>query len=418
MKGKTWFLILVVLVVLGGGAWFWSTRLGTAESGIRVQVVEVTREDLTAELKAEGTIELECVQHVTAQVAASVQRVLVEVGQQVKEGQLLAELDTTDYQLERNRYLALVEQARENLGLALAGARPQEIASLEASRRQAEVVLNQSRRELERLETLLIAEAVTEQEVEKLRLEVARYTEEMNKLDQQLSMTREGARPEEIKVLEAKLAEAEAGLAQVEKNIACGRVVSPVTGYVLTREVQPGKMLAKGMDLFTLGDKNDLIVEAEVEESKLWVVQTGQEIEIRGNGFRGKRFQGRVKRIAPVAENKFLDNEESHYIVTVVLEGPELNLVWPGMTVRAHFQASSENALIVPADALVEKQVKDDQDYVWVKERNLARRRQVEVGLQENDRVEILAGLKEGEEVILAPSEDLQEGAQVRIPVG
>lgn len=415
MKARAWLIVLGVLFLVGMGIWFWQVRAAASRSGIAVNVAAASQGHLTRELEVPGTLEMDEVYHVTARISAPVQQINVQVGQQVRAGQLLARLDVSDYQSEVDRYQAQLDQAIAELAVARLGARPQEIASLEASLRQANAALEQARRDWQRLEELQKAAAIAPQQVEQSRLEVIRLQEEVAKLEQQLDKAREGARPEEINVLEAKIREARAGLERAKQQVSYGQVVSPADGSILSKDIQPGQMLSPGMPMFTIGRRDKLVVEAEVPEGNLWAIQVGQEARISGAVLHGKDYRGRVLWIAPVAEENLLKNEEARFIVTLTLSQEEGQELRPGMNVKVHFTASSPNAVIIPADALVEKEGDTDVDTVWTVEGGKARRRTVRLGLKTEQLVEVVSGLKAGEEVIVAPPPELTDGCLVRL---
>ncbi|HHW42793.1 MAG TPA: efflux RND transporter periplasmic adaptor subunit [Desulfotomaculum sp.] len=415
MKARLWLIVLGVLVLVGVGIWFWQSRASASRSGVAVYVAAARQEQLARELEVSGTVEMEDINHVTARISAPVRQISVRVGQEVRAGQLLARLDVSDYQSEVDRYRAQVEQARAELAVARLGARPQEIASLEASRRQTNAALEQARLDWQRLEDLQKAGAVPPQQVEKSRLEVTRLQEELAKLDQQLDQARQGARPEEIRALEAKIEEAQAGLNRAEQQVAYGQVTSPIDGYILSKDIEPGQMLSPGMPMFTIGSREKLVVKAEVPEGNLWALQVGQQARISGDGLRGREYQGRILRIAPVAEENLLKNEQARYLVTLSLSQEKDEILRPGMNVKVHFLASSPNAVVIPADALVEREGDTGTETVWTVEGGRARRRTVRLGLKTEQLVEVVSGLKAGEEVILAPPPELTDDSPVRL---
>ena len=415
LKARLWLIVLGVLVLVGVGIWFWQSRASASRSGVAVYVAAARQEQLARELEVSGTVEMEDINHVTARISAPVRQISVRVGQEVRAGQLLARLDVSDYQSEVDRYRAQVEQARAELAVARLGARPQEIASLEASRRQTNAALEQARLDWQRLEDLQKAGAVPPQQVEKSRLEVTRLQEELAKLDQQLDQARQGARPEEIRALEAKIEEAQAGLNRAEQQVAYGQVTSPIDGYILSKDIEPGQMLSPGMPMFTIGSREKLVVKAEVPEGNLWALQVGQQARISGDGLRGREYQGRILRIAPVAEENLLKNEQARYLVTLSLSQEKDEILRPGMNVKVHFLASSPNAVVIPADALVEREGDTGTETVWTVEGGRARRRTVRLGLKTEQLVEVVSGLKAGEEVILAPPPELTDDSPVRL---
>ena len=400
-----------------GGFLIWRALVGADQTVYAVDVAEVRQQQLSQELAALGTIAIEDIHHVTARIAAPVKQVPVKVGDRVKVGQLLVQLEVSDYLSAVSRYQAQVNAAQAELALARAGAWPQEIAIMEASRRQAQAAKEQVQQNLQRLEKLLAAGAIPLPEVEKLRLELSVLQEDITKLDKQLEQVRQGARPEEIQALEAQVEEALAGLARAEQQVSYGQVNSPVAGYVLTKGVAPGQMLPAGRTMFTVGDSNNLVVEAEVSERYLWAIQTGQQVKITGDGFRGRDYQGQVARIALVAEENLLQNEESRYQITIALPDAEWQNVRPGMNVKMHFTAVSPRALVIPLDALVEKETITGAETVWVVDEGKIRYREIQLGLKTEQVVEVVSGLYAGEQVVLSPVVDLTAGARVNVQV-
>ncbi|MCL5290003.1 MAG: efflux RND transporter periplasmic adaptor subunit [Bacillota bacterium] len=396
MKPKAWFLLIGVVLLVVGSIWIWKVHAGASQDVLSIYAAEVREKQISKELENSGTVEMENVYHITARVSAPVSKVAVQVGQEVKAGQLLAQLDVDDYHFEVERYQALVNEALANLEVAGSGAGVLETAVMEEAGPQRVTALEQSRRDLERLETLLAAGAVTVQEVEKKRLEAA-----------QLKAS--------AQALEAKLQESRTGLAKAKQQVAYGRVTSPVAGYVLTKEVQPGQTVSQGMPMFTLGKNSDLVVKAEIPESRLWAIEVGKEVQITSDALRGREYRGVVKRIAPVANEDLLSNEEATYDVTIMLP----NVVWqevrPGMNVKVRFTASSPRALTIPADALVEREGQAGTPLVWVVENGKAQSREVRLGLQTEQAVEVVHGLRTGEKVVLSPPVDLKEGSPVQM---
>ncbi|MGQ9557820.1 MAG: efflux RND transporter periplasmic adaptor subunit [Desulfurispora sp.] len=407
-------LVLCGVLVLGAGIGLWQLKSGAAGGGVEVYVSAVRQQELARMLEMPGTVRLEGVEHLTARIAAPVKQVHVQVGQQVQAGQLLAELDVSDYQLDVQRFKAQVEQARWQLELAQAGARKEEIAMLEASRRQVQAAWEKARTDQQRWEMLYREGAIALQQLEAARLETVRLREELTRVEQQLAQARQGARTQEVGALKARLDEVRAGLERAQQQVAYGRVSSPISGQVLNRDVEVGQMLSVGMPMFTIGDRANLVVEGEAPEESLWALQVGREVEITGSVLRGKQCRGKIIRIAPVPQENLLKNEQSRYIFTIALSPAPADL-YAGMNVQVRFELKVPGALVIPADALLEKENQADQDTVWVLEQGRARLRPVTVGVRVGRQVEILAGLKAGEKVILSPPADLNERVQVRV---
>jgi HlyD family secretion protein len=226
-------------------------------------------------------------------------------------------------------------------------------------------------------------------------------------------------------VLLRQKAEAEARLQQVLLEQERGRMQSPVTGKVLQRFVSNERFLTAGTPLLEIGRLEDMEVEADVLTLDAGAVKVGNPAEIYGPAIGEKAVPGRVTRIFPAGFTKVssLGVEQQRVKVIVRFAAEDLRRLLDeqhlgvGYAVRVKILTNqAPRALIIPRSALFRSL--DNRWQVFAVRNGRARLQTVEVGLMNDREAEILKGLNEKEEVILAPESTLENGTKVKIQEG
>jgi RND family efflux transporter MFP subunit len=200
-------------------------------------------------------------------------------------------------------------------------------------------------------------------------------------------------------------------LAQVEEEIRAAkitrdyaRIAAPFAGVVTAKSVEPGNLAAPGAPLLTIEREGAYRLEAAVEESKLPVVKTGQNVEV-GLEALDRRLAARVSEIGPA-----VDAASRTY--TVKIDLPAVANLRSGMFGRAWFPMRARQVLAVPSAALVER---GQLQSVFVVEQGAARMRLVTTGKRAAGAVEVLSGLSQGENVVSPVPAALADGAPVQV---
>jgi RND family efflux transporter MFP subunit len=188
---------------------------------------------------------------------------------------------------------------------------------------------------------------------------------------------------------------------QTEK-IADYTIVSPMDGMVLRRDGEVGEIAESGQILFRIGVPKPLQVVAEVNEEDIPRVALSQVALFRTDAFPGRRLEGKVAEVTPMG-----DINAKTFRVKMAL--PDDTPLRPGMSVEANIVTrEKDNALLVPADAL-------QGNAVFVIDGGRVRKRAVNIGIRGTRAVEVLDGLKEGEQVAAPATAALADGARVRV---
>lgn len=334
------FLALLVIVALlaAGAAFYYSGRpQASADGAIRVSGnIEVTEAEVSFKIPGRVVERLvsegETVQ--AGQVVARLEdsELVREVGLRRPEvaaaEAVLAELEAGSRPEEIAQAEGAVRQAQARLAELEAGSRPEEIASAQAAveRARADQVRWQS--EFDRISRLHEQGVVSAQLLDSVRSNRDMTREQLRTAEQQSSLVREGPRQEQIEQARAALQQAEARLALVRagprrERIAQARarldqtrqvlaaaetrltftvVSAPLTGVVLSENIEPGEFVSAGTPVVTVGELANVWLRAFINETDLGRVKLGQTARVTADTYPGKSYQGRVSFLSSQAE--------------------------------------------------------------------------------------------------------------------
>jgi len=184
-------------------------------------------------------------------------------------------------------------------------------------------------------------------------------------------------------------------------------VAAPFGGRITVRKVQTGQQVKPGDELFTLADFDPLVARIFLPEREVLDLAVGQPVRLALRAREETRFSGRIRQISPV-----VDTASGTVKVTVEAVRPPAS-VRPGAFVTVEvLRETRANAVLVPRPAVIREL---QETFVFVAEGKVARKRVVNVGLEEGDRLEIRAGLKAGEQVITAGQGALKDQAPISV---
>lgn len=207
-------------------------------------------------------------------------------------------------------------------------------------------------------------------------------------------------------VTKARFETAKAQLESREIQLSYTEIRAPFAGQVIERAVKFGEYVSNGTRLFRISDFDPLLCPVQVPEKDLSRISIGQSALIRVEAFPGENFEASVLRVNPV-----IDQTNGTFKVTLQVRGR--GKLRPGMFASVFLEvASNEDALVIPKRALVLEGVGDT---VYVFDEGVAARREVELGFEESDAVEVTSGLVGSEQVIVLGQDSLTEGTPIYI---
>ncbi len=325
-----------------------------------VKVFQVKRERISEKLFYTGLIEAWNKINITPDVGGKISKIYVEEGDRVQQGQLLAELDTRAIRLQ-------LEQAEAGLAVA------------EASQKDAQ-------RNMERMERLKSENAVSEQQYEQIKLAYEAANAQLQQAKSGLNLANHN--------LEVSIMKAPFGGVIASKNAEVGDVINPLMGGFSTSS-----------GVLTLMDFSRVKIEIEVSSQDITRINKGLSALMRVAAFPGRVFQGRVSVV-----NLTADPMTRKFRVQIVADNPGLELK-PNTFGEVILEINThQDALVIPQKAVLENK------YVFVAgEDNTVARKEIVLGLQNTEMIEVLSGIEEGDLVVVEGNYGLEDGAKIAV---
>jgi HlyD family secretion protein len=319
MKKK--IIILVLLVIAGTVAGIFYFRNHRTQDLNRIRV--------------SGNIEITDVQ-VGFKIPGRVEERPVAEGQMIKAGQVVARLDDKDLKLEIAQRQAQVATARSVLTELKAGSRPEEIAQAEAALERAQADGDRARLEFQRQKKLYEREVISTREFDQAKTGFEASEARIREAKEFSTLVRKGPRQEKIDQARATLDQAKQALGLAETRLQYATLLSPITGMVLSENVEPGEFVSPGTPIISAGDLSQVYLRAYINETDLGRVKVGQKVRITTDTFPGKNYEGKISFIAPQAEftpkNIQTQKERVKLVYRIKVEIPNPNMeLKPGM---------------------------------------------------------------------------------------
>ncbi len=226
----------------------------------------------------------------------------IEEGQFVKQGDLLARLDDSDYRQQVRVDEAVLRTRNAELHLALAGSRSQDIRAAEQAVEDTNADLELKRADFARYQALYQKEAVSAQTRDAAETAFKRAQANYQRAQENLSEAREGSRKEQIAINRASLNAAAQNVQMSKVKLGFTVLPAPTTGVVLVRQAELGEVVAPGTPVVTIADLDHLWVRVYVSETDLGKVRLGQAAEVHTDTYPAKKYQGRISFISSEAE--------------------------------------------------------------------------------------------------------------------
>ena len=381
---------------------------------IEVTVAKAQMEEMGSTIMASGTIELVEKQEVYAPNDRLVREVPVQIGDQVQKGQILVVLEADSESLSLlDTQARLAEQ--EVIYNRYFNPSAEDMAIAEAEYKQAELNYQNSVNNAERSEKLYSAGALSMQELDKVRCQLAADEAAYLKAQKEWNQVKNGPQGAERRSQEAAYHRALEAVKLAEQNLAQFVVPARIDGQVMAVDISPGDVTMAGQHLVTIGDPHRLEVRVGIGEYDAARVKKGQEVLLEASAFPDRQFKGQVVEVSHKAfVNKGTQSQQVEIPIRIVVDSEQEGLL-PGFTVNVKIIVVPEKErLSVPYEAVVDR---DGQKFVYIVEQKQARQIPVEVGLEGDLSLEITKGLEEGATVILNPPDNLEDGQAVKFTV-
>lgn len=374
---KKWW-ILLLLIAAGAGGFYYVNQNNGSETTYLTEKVQ--KGDLHKSVIATGTVRALQRVEVGAQASGKIEKILVQLGQQIKAGDLIAEIDS---QTQRNA----LETAQAKL------------ASYQAQLKAKNVAYEVAKANFERIQKLYAQKSSSLADLETAKNSLA-------------------AAEAAIKEVSASIKQAEIEANTAQTNLGYTKIRSPIDGTVISIPVSEGQTVNANQTTPTIvqvADLSKMLIKLQISEGDITKIANGMAVEFSTLADADHKYHSQISSVDP-ALTSLTDNEYSesisdtkavYFYANSVVDNPD-NKLRIGMTAQAQIQvAKVENALLVPTMTLKREGAKT---FVNVLNGDKVEKREVKIGLNDDLRTEIVAGLNEGEQVI---SSQVRQGEQV-----
>ncbi|MGD0363975.1 MAG: efflux RND transporter periplasmic adaptor subunit [Bryobacteraceae bacterium] len=464
MKSK-WKTILIVVVVLALGIGVYASTVLSKRGVVAVQTGKVVRQDLTSLVTASGEIKPKNYINIGANAIGMLTKILVKEGDRVKKGQLVARVENIQPEAQVASQQAQVSSAEADSSAAESGLK----VSDEALRTQQAVIdhyqsdLEHAKLDYDRAKELYKDQLLAKQDFDAKKATydaaVASLNEQQTRLTQARSQREQQAA--QLSATQRRVGQAKAVLAQYTDMLHKYDSFSPIDGVVTNLPVRegetvvPGQTNLTGSNIMTIADMSLITAEVKVDETDIVSVALDQKADITIDAIPNKTFKGHVIEIGNTAilrstglaasQSAVSSQEAKDFKVVVAMDDPPEE-IRPGLSCTAKITtATRKNALTIPIQALTirqkgdleakpktgggsvvaakltpaeEKTRKEEVQGVFVIAGGKAEFRKVETGITGATDIEVLSGLKDGDEVVTGSYQvirTLRNEAQVKV---
>lgn len=396
-SGATLFLLGLLIVVAAVGAFFAGylphqkrqTELiaqakTDEETAPVVNVTSVERSSGKSELVLPGNVQAITEAPILSRASGYVKRRLVDIGDRVKEGQLLAEIDASELDNQVRQAKANVEQTNASL--------EQASANLVQGRTNEQLYKTTA----DRFGNLVQKGAVSRQEFDTYQAQFHAQQATVQAMEKA------------VNVAKSNVAVAEANLARLTDMQSYLKVRAPFAGVVTVRNVDTGALVNEGSTLlFRIAQTDRLRIYVNVPQSDAAAVHVGQPSKITISDMPSKEFAGTVTRTANALD------PSSRTLLAEVQVANGAGLLMPGMYAQVNFVTPrSEPPLLIRGDALVIRS--NGPQVAVVMPDQTVHFQTIALGRDYGDRIEVLSGLKPGQQLVINPGDSIQEHAKVK----
>jgi HlyD family secretion protein len=462
---RKWKTILIVLVLLTLGIGVYASTVYSKRGVVAVQTGKVVRSDLTALVTASGEIKPKNYINIGANAIGTLTQILVKEGDRVRKGQLVARIENIQPAAQVNSQKAAVSSAEADSNAAEAGLKvgDENLRTYQAIIDHSQADLDHAKLDYDRAQQLFKDQLLSKQDFDAKKATydaaAAALLEQQTRLDQARSQREQQAA--QLAATQRRVGQAKATLAQVSDMLDKYDSYAPLDGVVTNLPVRVGETVVPGVtnlagsNIMTIADMSLITAEVKVDETDIVSVALNQKADITIDAIPNKTFKGHVIEIGNTAilrstglaasQSAVSSQEAKDFKVVIAMDDPP-DEIRPGLSCTAKVTtATRQKALTIPIQALTirqkgdlevkpknvtavqaatkltpaeEKAKKEEVQGVFVISGGKAEFHKVETGITGATDIEVLTGLKEGDEIVIGSYQvirTLRNEAQVKV---
>jgi multidrug efflux pump subunit AcrA (membrane-fusion protein) len=375
---------------------------------VSVQAATAEKGEISRVVAAEAVIFAIAQSAITPKISAPVKRFMVTRGQKVHQGQLLAVLENRDLAAAAMDSRGAFDQAQANYETSVGATLPEDIQKTELDVQTAQQALDAQQKLYSSREDLFKQGALPRKDLDQAAVALAQAKSQYNIARKHLDSLNAIGKQQTLKAAGGQLASATGKLNGAEAQLSYSEIRSPIDGYVTDRPLYPGEMASTTAPLLTVMDLSQVKAIAHIPQSDAILLRKGNKASISVAG-RDLKIAGAVTLVSPA-----LDPNSTTIEIWVQADNRDLQLR-PGMTAQLSITVQTvADALVVPASALFNANG-DGAQVMVVDSQDVAQSRDVKTGIQNGEEVQILSGLKPGEQVVSQGVYGLPDKTKVKV---
>jgi HlyD family secretion protein len=403
-NGKEHLLMAALLLFLPGCS---KKVEETAEAPAPVQVTVVTQDTVRRAVSGDGVLFPRDQASVMPKIAAPVQRFLVQRGDHVRQGQLLAVLESRDLTATTAESKGQLDQAEANLRSTESATVPEAVVKAQTDVDTARQTEEAAKKLLDNRQKLFDEGALARKLVDDAQVAYAQAHGQYLSAQEHLRALQSVGKQEQIKGAAAQVESARAHLQSTQAQLGYTRIVSPISGVITDRPLYAGEMATPGSPLVTVMDISKVVARVNIPQSQATLIRIGHPAAVTQSDS-GQQAEGKVTVVSPAT-----DPNSTTIQVWVEMDNPGEKLK-PGSSVHVKIVTETvKNAAVVPAAAILPGE--EGGTAVIAVVDSVAHKKNVQIGVREGDKVQITNGVRPGEEVVIVGGMGVDDKAKVHV---
>ena len=399
------FCFCAVFGVALGGC---SKPVAEETPAVPVQVAPAVRGGIERIVRADAVLYARDQANIMPKVSAPVKRFLVNRGDHVKQGQLLAELENRDLIGAATEGRGQLAQAESNLRSTTSAGVPEQLGKAKSDADAAREALDAAQKLLESRQQLFKEGALARKLVDEARVAYAQSKSQFDTAQQHLKALQDVGKDEQIKTAAAQVEAARGHFETAQAQVAFTEIRSPIPGVVTDRPLYPGEMANTGSPVLTVMDISAVVARVNLSQDQAKDIKVGDKATLTPSDG-SEPAEGKVTIVSPA-----VDPNSTTVQVWVQASNPGERLRAGASVHVAIVAATIAGATLIPTAAVLPSE-EGGTIVVTVDDKNIAHQQKVEIGVREAEQVQVLSGVKPGDRVVTVGGLGLEDKAKVRV---
>ena len=379
-----------------------------AEPIVSVQADEVRSGSIQRIITAEGILRAVDQSSIMPKISSPIRKFYVNRGDHVRQGQLLAELESSDLAATVVDARGAYEQAAAAYRITSSATVPEELVKAQQDAQAAKQSAEAGQKLLQSREQLYKEGALARRLVDEAAVSYAQAKGQYETAQKHLESLQSVGRHEEVKGAAGQLESAKGKYEAAQAQLSYAQIRSPITGVVADRAVFPGEMASAGSALVTIVDASTVIARVNVPPDQAAYIRVGHPAMVSATDT-SEQLPGKVTVVSPA-----IDPSSTTVEIWVAAPNPKGQLR-PGGSARVTIMADTLiNVVVVPTSALLPS-TEGGNSVMVIGSDSIAHEHKVLVGVRELEKVQILDGVKSGERIVVGGGFGLQDGSHVQV---